>query len=264
MTSSIKVIIKTWIRHLGYEITIRPVTRIKSKHTCHKPIKVEFLGPSGVGKSTLYREVKKTRRTKDLWVPFSSFPIQTDGLELKSENFPEPHQALLEKKLNAIAQQRDYPIITKLRLVFFFVKNIKKDILLSNVNKENIVLWDDGPIHNFSSQIVGLADENPKHFKDLIKNTAFVFCSCSASGLVQNVYSRENEFGKTRPQHRNKSYDTLLRAAEKNLENKRAFFDLLKKHQASYIEINTEESLQDNAQKVRLFVNGLKGSIDKQ
>ncbi len=48
----VKSFVKSIFNRLGYEVVIKSLTKLPQKHKIKEPLKVEFIGPPGVGKTT--------------------------------------------------------------------------------------------------------------------------------------------------------------------------------------------------------------------
>jgi len=255
----IKSFVKSLFNRLGYEVTIRKKTMCPKKHKVNKPIKIEFIGPPGVGKTTIYEELIRRRKKKDVWLPVSFLSKQIKSIKLKESEVPEYHMALLEMKLNNV-QGKKYSVFTKLSFLSYFFDVIKKDLILSKDFNDLTTVSDEGIVHNFSKEILELSKQNSRLALCVLKNTAIIYCYASAKTITNNVLKRHRETGRLLAQHRDKEKKDLMAVNKTAIENKEKTLQFLQTNNIPHVTLNTEEPVSINAQKVSTFINKLHSS----
>lgn len=257
MKESIKRLVKLAALFFGFEvIKTHPKRKIKKRYYVDKPIKVEFVGVSGVGKTTLYKKLVKTRSKNDKWMPVEQFMVHY-GDQGGIDDTTEAHNALLKVKTKRFLESSTYPIHTKIRFLTFFFGKLKNDIVLHKHNQSHKVVLDEGIIHNYGTDLVHLHDHETSTIETLLQNTAIVYCNGSTDLIAKNISKRLKMYGDLRTQHLNLSTRELNRKIEQSLDKKRKTLDLLRKFNVPVIEINTVEKPSENVNIIREFINGL-------
>jgi len=228
MTQNIKNIIRSVTKQFGFEI-IRTYPRISKRHKTDNPLKVEFVGVSGAGKTTLYKQLVKSRTKKDNWLPLEQFLAHYEKQDRKQDS-EEPHLKLLELKTKRIFNSQDHSLFTKMGLLSFFYENLIKDRILYKHNKNYKVVWHDGVIHNYSADFVKLYGQDKESIAALLENTAVVYFNSTNTAVTRNIIKRQSQSGHLRPQHRNLTQEELMAKSEKSLLKKQEILKVIKKH----------------------------------
>ena len=255
MTQFIKNKIRSIVKRFGFDI-VKTYPAIKARYKTDKPLKIEFVGVSGAGKTTLFKQLVKSRTKKDNWMPIEQFLAHCEKQDRKKES-KEPHLKLLELKTKRIFARRDYSMFTKMGLLSFFYENLKKDRILYKHNKNYKVLWHDGITHNYSADFVELYSQNKESAAALFENTAVVYFNSSNNAVTKNIIKRQRQSGQIRPQHKNLTQEELTAKAEQSLLKKQEVLKVIKEHNVPVLEIDASEKLAENVRKVRHFINGL-------
>jgi adenylate kinase family enzyme len=158
---------------------------------------VEFIGPSGVGKSTLFRKLLD-RRSRLNWATTGEW-LRAHGLTSGVRRLNEREQRLLKLKFgNVAAQQLD--ISDKVWLVSFFEGNLKEDQAIRKIGIYDCVVREDGIFHNFAEEIDVLRATDEAELEGWLQGRAFVFLRADDDVMVERLRARDAE-GETRPQH---------------------------------------------------------------
>jgi shikimate kinase len=249
----IKQIIKKITNKLGFE-----VRKIKTKKEIklvplNRPIYVEFVGISGVGKTTLYREVKKQRGKKAKWIDVREF-LGSQKYPLKEELFGK-YQEIIDYKIKYIVN-KSFSALDKMKLISFFYKNISEEIIVNYYNKNTTVIFEDGMLHNFSDALNYVYNSNKELFLELIKDRIVVYCYSTPETIANQIIKRKNE-GALRPQHKVSSFEELVEKQKQSLKNKEQFINILKENHVPFLMINTSDDIESNAKKVNAFISSL-------
>lgn len=211
---------------------------------------LEFIGPSGVGKSTLFKEYFSN-------VDFN-FYTQNDIYKVKSKLDEQKilsiiyHELLLNKHNNLL--KKDYNAYTISELLNYFSKIVSEDILIQNSYKDCGFILEEGITHNFTTELLQLSNE---HLSLLLKNRIIIYLKPENPNLiVQRIKKRANECGHIVIHHKNKTDEELLNIAKQSIENFDKFIDRLKGLHIPYIQIIAEEN--DGSNKLKNFFNANK------
>ncbi len=172
-----KNLIKYFLNKLGYKIVrINPIKKIKIHTLTHqKPLFIEFIGVSGVGKSTLYKAMIKQRASDDNWLGVKEYINYINGNIWPLDKDIHPvYKKILNKKYEQVT--RKYNIKDTIGFMAFFLKNIKEEIIARHSNQKYTLVIEEGLFHNFGSAIMELHQKNEIDLNSLIKNRALVFC----------------------------------------------------------------------------------------
>lgn len=226
--------------------------------TFHRPLYIEFIGASGVGKTTLYKALEENKTTDDHWIERKQYLKRHKSTE---ENKNRIYQYLAERKFEKI-MARDYPLSDKLDVLSFFFRNLNEEIRTFSQNEHYTIICEDGLFHNFGDCIAELYHENSKQFNELIKDRAIIFCNSNLENSVLQIQKRQSESGEIRPQHKDVELNILTEKQKVTLESKVKFAELLRNSGVPVLEINTADTLPANAQKVHEFIRQLQQRLN--
>lgn len=216
-------------------------------------IVVEFVGPSGVGKSTLfnyflsqYGPTGNCRHWRDARKHLRPKRTVTPGL-LDAYDF------LLRKKIVDL-QTRDVDEHTKARLEEFFRGNLDEDRWLSKSPARGIFLREDGIFHNFTAELLAVSNT---HLEALTKGRAFVHIDARANVIVSRVMRRESQGG-SRPQYAGKTREEVAAEVNDGKERKSALVDRLVKAGHKVLNIDASNLIEEQALTLDNFAKELK------
>lgn len=219
----------------------------------NKPLYIEFIGMSGVGKTTLYNELLK-RENNGNWVAVKPLMSHLSNPDIPDDT-PQFYEDILNEKYRIVS--RDNSLKKTIRFMNFFFKNIKEDIVVNALDKNYNVVFEDGIFHNFGDAILSLYRKNDENINSIFENRAVVYCHNSPQNIARRILKREQETGNLRPQHTGLSLEELIRAQEKIVESEKEFLAVLSKFEIPILKIDTSENLKQNAQKVDAFIREL-------
>lgn len=220
-----------------------------------KPLYIEFLGLSGVGKTTLYNEVKAERKDSVKWIErydFLSFQpkVNIDG----SINYM--YLKMLESKSENVCIS-ELPVIDKIKLMSFFYQNIQEEVAALLYNKNATLINEDGLFHNFGKEINDIYNDDPKVFYELCKNRAIVFCTNTAENIAEQIRKRNADINAIRPHHKVASFQELVEIQKPLLKETEFFVKFLQEYNVPVLYINTSDDISENARKVNLYIKEL-------
>lgn len=241
----------------GLQISRTPgrISRQIDFHKTSRPFFIDFMGPSGVGKTTLFNEVYKQRSKNLDWITPEEF-VHNKKFTF-SDIVSSFHQDILEFKINEILRQKTFRTSDKLGLLDFINKIIRKEVIINHYNQNQKIVFEDGFFHVFGFEIKELVEKDFKTYQGFIQNRALVFCYTEPENLVENILKR-SKTDWVRTQHKNLSKEELLIQEEKTLEQRRELAYFFRDQNLPFLEIHTFENLKENAKKVNDFIEKLK------
>lgn len=253
-----KLLLKTF-NNLGYKIEKTKINKNITNSSQEKPVYIEFIGPSGVGKTTLFSEVIKKRKTSDNWTFVKELipTIQSSNIKEYSD---EVHLNILTKRINNITTQ-PFDYIDKIGLLKFYTNNIYEDIIITSENRNYTVIFEDGIFHNFEDELLDLHEDNLKDFKLLAENRAMVQCFTTKEQITKQINLRLQTTNAIRPVHKGKTKEALIEEQFKALKRNEEFTNKLMDLGIPVLKIDTSKNLQDNAKTVSGFINKLQANL---
>ncbi|HRV52676.1 MAG: hypothetical protein BWX95_01112 [Bacteroidetes bacterium ADurb.Bin141] len=218
-----------------------------------KPFNVEFTGVPGVGKTSLYKQCN----IRDKWINTGDFFLTLKKEPKYISDDSVFYHELAAQKLNSVTHY-DYAGADKLRVLSYFYKTLLSDYKVHTLNKEYIVVSDEGLLHNFGREIRQLMHNRNELHSDNFKNRAVIFCNSSAERVAKQILKREQETNRILPQHKNKSFDELVALQHTALREYADYMKMLAETGVKVLEINNTDAPDNNSKKIHTFLNSLK------
>ncbi len=219
------------------------------------PYYIEFVGPSGVGKSILQKEVLRIREPDINWLTPEEF-IKLENVTVNDEIFNSTFQEIIKSKINKVLAH-DLTSTNHLKVLSFLYRNITSVALVHHYNKNYKVLFEEGLFHNFGDSLFDLHQTNYKEFDDIISNRAIVFCTAKPETIANQILERNRLFSILQPFHEFKNFSELVEYQKGYLREVDRHIGLLRQKKVPILQINTSDNLQKNAIKVNGFINNL-------
>ncbi len=215
-----------------------------------KSIYVEFIGPAGVGKSTLYKEVlsRVEKRLGECKV-------------VKNEDIKSSFVYLIKNPTYTTKAIFYSTIISFHKIekrMKSFRKLMKRSVSLNNKLYKNIVFLDEGPVNKILTEINRSRNERMSkyyyNYLELVflknnKNLFFVFLDASPETIARRILARSKKgLGIEK-----KSYNEIIATYKnaKRKDNKKGLQKFLKKYNAQCVDlINEEGCIEGNATKI--------------
>lgn len=213
---------------------------------------VEFMGPSGVGKTTL----------RDYYLKHHKFSFQNEVItekevknyhfnleEFKSEN-EEIYQTLFASKLKKISETKDSFIKTHRRLNLFY-DSLKIDFVIRNYLSDTIVFMDQHVFKFFANDFIHLKETELK--QEFLQRRIIIYCKASPETIIDYIEKRK-QAGSTRPVHKQRDSKQLHHQLQEHLAAREKDVQTLQQNGAHLLEINTEKSLAENTKLIDEFM----------
>lgn len=253
MMQKIKTILD---RKLGLRIS-RSAGRLEKyliKDNRKSPLYIDFMGPSGVGKTTLFNVAYKNRDLLKPW--FTPAELIHNSKEKKNNIIDDIYQDVAELKFNDIKEQAFYNPVQKLQQFAFVNKVLKEEINIQNLNKNHAIVFEDGFYHVYGREIVQLLQQDENKYNLFIKNRALILCVAPANIIAEQIFKRKNKEG-LRAQHIGKNLKELIVDQEKVLKERREIADFIKQKNVPVLTIDTSKNIEKNAKNVLDFIESL-------
>lgn len=168
---------------------------------------IEFIGPSGVGKTTLLNQV--WHRTAGDW--HSRKDIAGARIDRTPDLIESPiHWRLLLEKSRWV-DSSSLSSMQKLKLMQYFTKILVNDVVMREMGWSKGFLLDEGLCHNFSRQIAALGETD---FAHIMSGRALVFVTQRDDLTVaRQIQERAIADGKVVPHHHGRTMDELMVSA---------------------------------------------------
>jgi septin family protein len=218
------------------------------------PLYIEFIGPSGVGKSTLYNEAKRQNKQNN-WIGAKEF-VKVSNYHIDDTFYSPKYDNLAEVKLQYFPI-KDISSWDRMKLIAYFYSNIRREVIINLNNKNSTVVFEGGILHNFDLEIASLHQSKPALFKELIDKRAIVYCCNTPENIAKQILKREKETGQIRAHHKTNSFEELVKQQKDFLEMNETHIETFSRYQVPVLTVDTSDNLAKNAHKVNAFIRKL-------
>lgn len=238
---------------MGFRIQRLPKTvALTQAHRRDTSMVVEFMGASGVGKTTLRDFYLKTygRSLKDHVMTEADLSRFT--IDLKKNDFPqmEIYNRIFSIKLIRMGEKRDSLFRNKRRFKMF-LDTLIADCKIRYFMTDHIFFLDQHVFKFFTTDFLSLEDSEIQ--KELLKNRIIIYCYASPETMMEFIKKRTQE-GTTRLGHQGKSEEEIFASATAHWDESQEEIRRLKASGAALLEIDTGDGLQENAVLIREFI----------
>jgi hypothetical protein len=187
----------------GYELKKLPLqlNKIESKHRSSDKI-VELIGATGVGKSTLFRNLQDDLRND--WFFKSQLKVEItksrDHFNLLGIDEQVFIDLLLQEKYKNLNDFKDMNLAKKTSLYIFFIREMEMDVFARYTPLSKGLFSGDGLTHNFKHEILFLKNINDSltNFKkeclrNIFKNRSIIHLDASTEYIINNLKKRSIE-----------------------------------------------------------------------
>ncbi len=266
--------IKRMLRHgfavLGFELrrasgwkgltrTARRIVRGSHGLASFPPLRIEFFGASGAGKSFFGEELRRRRSFRDGWLADNE--VLAAGL-----GTPETDPALLEAYLDLFSRQyaitlnSGLPVSGCLQMLSILARKLHGDLHLSLRNTQHWVLRNTGIFHNFSGALLEQCESSSGHFRRIVDSRVGIHCTAPAELIADRIALRATH-GSITPQHDLLSRDELVNHTRGQLRAKALLAQALRTEGVPVLEIDLSADLRHSTEAVRSFLNELRQEV---
>jgi len=207
---------------------------------------IEFIGPSGVGKTVLYNTVKNDLSAT--WGHSKSFNKQNDNV--LDEQLNKIHWELFKKKIDAVNLMHTGSE-EKLNLMGYFKRILSNNIKILQPNSESGFFLDEGICHNFSAELLAL---DKKDFLTVIGNRCLI-CVLTKDPkiVVKQIRERTASGGHTVFHHTKLSDGELERLTLESIYNFKKLLNLVHTYNIPVCQLYVEDGDAFNLNKIIAF-----------
>jgi len=228
----------------------KPITKdiIKPNYSYGKIL--EFIGPSGVGKTKLYN-LTKDKLSSNWHYLEVIYPYKFNNTD---EKLIDIHWNIFKKKSSFI-ENLNTKSITKLKLSGYFNQVLINNIKLMLIKNESGFFLEEGIFHNFSRELITLRDEDLVY---ILKNRCLVFILPRDSmNVVNQIRKRINEGGHTVYHHNGLNDKQLNTLTKDSVSNFNEFLERIQKFNIPVCKLYLEDGLEENCKKIIEFERSL-------
>ncbi|MDR2928631.1 MAG: hypothetical protein LBV41_10630 [Cytophagaceae bacterium] len=265
-----KTLVNKALRRFGYEIrSIKPPPIYTQKKSTTKGLTVEFIGSSGVGKTTFFNKIRIHQCRKDWFVRndlYKSLPYGVDMDSLKYANYKlrDVYTKMLSYSYHRL-QEMEFPLHRIIETYNYFVQIAKYDTLIRHESFSKGFLLDDGFLKNFAKEVVyihSLAQEGKVERDDLkylLKNRIVVYLHAEEDYIINNLKSRAVKTPDViNNYHSFYDKDQLRYFVKKEIANMEKLFFIAKENNVKTLCLNMENEEEEQLiEKFNYFISNL-------
>ncbi|MCW5905650.1 MAG: hypothetical protein KIT64_08660 [Chitinophagaceae bacterium] len=211
---------------------------------------IEFIGPAGVGKSTLYKKILENANFNSPTIEELNSIIKKDDIYNISTSI---HNTLLNSKFQNL-MQRGYNAYVNAELINYFSSVIKKDITIQYTPSQKGIILEEGLCHNFSKELVSL---NNADLQTITHKRVLIYIRPDDSlTVVKRIRKRQQEGEHTVTHHNGKSDDELKDISKTSITSFDNLIEAIANFQIPYFTVKAEET--NNAHLVLQFLKDKK------
>ena len=246
MFNILKTAIIKSINLLGYDLKKRPRERRATKKP-KKSIFIEFIGPAGIGKTTLFNEI--AGKTTGDW-----FHKGQNKSSIISKNADKvdggTHWKLLYNKAKNL-EERNLNGYRKIKLMKYFTNVAFNDFNMRHNEFKKGFLLEEGLCHNFSKEINKLSETE---FRHLMSSRALIYLMPRDSmTVVQRIHKRKREEGRIVTHHIGLNDWALKEIAENSVKSFNRLIERAEKLGIPCCRIFAENPTSKNAETILAF-----------
>ncbi len=207
---------------------------------------IEYIGPSGVGKTILYNLTKNNLSSE-----WSNLQIGSDNQKDSiDERLFEIQREILKKKNDSVDILK-CDINQKLKLMTYFNQVLLNNIRISNCNQKAGFLLEEGICHNFSNELQSLKEKDLEY---VMKNRILI-CVLPHDSLtvVSQIRKRTKEGGHTVYHHEGLDDEELNKLTIDSTNNFINLLSCIQKFNIPVCELSAEDGIELNCKKIIEF-----------
>lgn len=225
-------------------IKSKPMPKVKNNSDF---LIIEFIGASGVGKTTLCNYFIKNYR-KDMYdISLFDNYLYNENSFFKENSI---YNELLSKHITLIGTLNKNGE-EMLQSILFSKKILIREITINQYLKKGVYFLEEGLYHIFGTHIQNYTDKDI--IEKLSKNRALIFCEANPEFIYNNIKKRNRQTGI----HSDLTDKQILNNINFTLKNKKIQLERFKKLGIPILELNTENEMDNNCNLINQFIKGL-------
>lgn len=238
----------------AFGVRINPVSKTES-HAFKKEnsyLLIEFMGASGVGKTTLRNYYLKNHKVEYQFPILTEKALKNYSPQNKIINFEELeiYNLLFQSKLQIISS-KNKNFINQQRRIELFAKTLNRDLLIRHFIPKKTFILDQHLFKFFTEDFIKISSEQKK---DLLKNRLIIYCEADPKTILNHIKTRSQKEA-TRPVHLEKKSGKILEELRHHLEKRRKEIQVLKNLGARILVVDTANDLQKNTELIDGFIS---------
>jgi hypothetical protein len=216
---------------------------------------IEFLGPSGIGKSYYLYRLRDYDKGQD-WMNFYEYFRFINSRYILQYGINSEHSFLLEKAHNRV-YKTNLCVYDKFK-IFTHLKSVtEQDHLLRVVKGDGAkVLIDEGVFLNYYVELLELAQSNRMIVDKFLSNRAFIFFEASPDYILKNIREREGK-GRMMELHADLDDQGIINFSQDLAEKFRQYQLLFDKYEVPYLKIKAENDFINNIETISHFIKSV-------
>lgn len=214
------------------------------------PIQLEFIGPSGVGKTHL-RDAVVSQLSQNYALAPPDFPI------LNHNSFPNSrHYSLLQMKAANIGARQRLNSVQRTVLLRYFSDIALRDITIQFLSTGEAFLLDEGLVHNFAAELLALEQSV---LKQLLVQRALIYLRPSRIQTVVDRVRLRSLSGALVTHHQGLDDSELAAIAQESVDRFDEVSRLGQEIGVPILKLNAESDLSHNIAAILKFEGDLLG-----
>lgn len=252
MLEKAKLAVKELLHRQGYRFERLPESAEPNSFPATSGKIVEFIGPSGVGKTSTFHSV--ATEIQDRWFfqeHLAQYRSNAFTLDVSGQSI---YERLVEKRAAEVLDQ-EAPMPERVARLAYLLKLATEDMALVSRSYSRGFFIHDGFCQNFLSVLVQLLEQGDPEAEQLIRTRAFIILLADdADFVVENILSRR----KNSPHFRTNNFLNLDRRELRRLcsdhdTESRRMLDLLSRKRCKRLVLHAEHGLAANVREIRNF-----------
>ena len=212
---------------------------------------VEFIGPSGVGKSALCRELMRKQDPADRLCTYEEL------IRRKNRPVHRSDTRDFERYAKLLGLEKLCEGNFSKEVLSYSHEVVDREVQLEQIeDQESIIVLEEGMVHNFSDALLDLRALDPKEFGLLVRDRVVINCVAPPSTVVSRIRQREAQ-GHLMSLHVGKSDEELLDLCSEELKNKAELMRNLREFEVPCLDVDMENDVPGNLQKIQSFLQNL-------
>lgn len=267
----IKNITKKALCRAGYEIRRRYSYHklVSNPPRANSGVILEFIGPSGVGKTTFFEKIKEDYRKDWLFRDDLKCTYEIDSaFALLTGNEGNAVSRIMHSTYLSLSDD-DFPMPLQDRIYSYLVLEMKTDILFRKTHSGRGLLSEDGLIHNFCSAILeaskDASPETTSEISKLFKNRHFINFKACDNYIIENLKKRKEESpGAGNDWIGNLGIHKALEITKAYQEDNERMMQIALSHGSKVQEIDIEDAFENNRTLFREFIHNITSDAHRQ